>query len=551
MEANATQSLRGADIVARSLERLGVTRIFTLSGNHIMPIFDALLETGIEIVHVRQEAAAVHMADAWGRLTGEVGVAMVTGGQGHSNAAAALFTAQAAESPLLLLSGHAPLRELGRGAFQEMAQADIARPMTKASWTSAALDALGDDLALAMKLAREGRPGPVHVSLPSDLLEEEAAIGDLRLPDPGAARPAPAPADPHLVDSVALRLTQAERPLILCGPAMCGERGRIAMQALEQASGVPVIGMESPRGVNDPGLGAFGEVLGEADLILLLGKPLDFTLKFGAAPTVAADCGFVAVDPDPSLLLRAAREKGDRLLASGVADPFAFIAALTERLAASNDAPRWREAVAAALAYAPPAWDEVRGSPGRLHPVELCREVSAFLSRHDGGTLICDGGEIGQWPQALVPARRRLVNGVSGTIGASIPFAIAAKTLSPDAPVVAVLGDGTFGFHMAEFDTAVRYGLPFIAVVGNDARWNAEHQIQLRNYGPERARHCDLLPSRYDQVAVALGGFGALATTPAELSEALEEAHRSGKPACVNVMIDGAPAPAIRRPKAA
>jgi len=173
--------------------------------------------------------------------------------------------------------------------------------------------------------------------------------------------------------------------------------------------------------------------------------------------------------------------------------------------------------------------------------------VGAFLDRHPGGTLICDGGEIGQWPQALIKAQRRLINGVSGTIGASIPFAIAAKLLSPEEPVVAILGDGSFGFHMAEFDTAARYGLPIIAVVGNDARWNAEYQIQLRHYGAERARHCDLLPTRYDQVVVALGGFGLLATTPAELAEGLEQAHASRKPACINVMIDGVAAPSIRR----
>jgi acetolactate synthase I/II/III large subunit len=132
-----------------------------------------------------------------------------------------------------------------------------------------------------------------------------------------------------------------------------------------------------------------------------------------------------------------------------------------------------------------------------------------------------------------------------------LPFALAARLHNPAGPVVAVLGDGTFGFHMAEFDTAVRYGLPFIAVVGNDARWNAEYQIQLRNYGPDRAQHCDLLASRYDRVATALGGYGALVTSSDALGQALEDAHASGLPACLNVMIESVPAPMIRRPKAA
>ncbi|MFD0935216.1 thiamine pyrophosphate-binding protein, partial [Methylobacterium trifolii] len=199
-------SLRGADIVAKSLERLGVTRLFTLSGNHVMPVFDALLATGIAIVHVRQEAACVHMADAWGRLTGEVGVALVTGGQGHSNGAAALFTALAAESPVLLLSGHAGLAERGRGAFQEMAQAEIARPMTKASWTAASVATLGADITAAMRIAREGRPGPVHLSLPVDLLEQAVPAGTVLLPAPDAARIRVRAPEPDLVDALVARL---------------------------------------------------------------------------------------------------------------------------------------------------------------------------------------------------------------------------------------------------------------------------------------------------------------------------------------------------------
>ncbi|KAB1079784.1 thiamine pyrophosphate-binding protein [Methylobacterium soli] len=546
------ETLRGADIVARTLERLGVTRIFTLSGNHIMPVFDALLSTGIEIVHVRHEAACVHMADAWGRLTGQTGIALVTGGQGHTNGAAALFTALAAESPVLLLSGHAGLSELGRGAFQEMAQAEIARPVTKASWTATSVAALGPDLARALRLTREGRPGPVHLSLPVDLLERSVPAASLRIPGPEAAAIRAAEPEPALVEDILRCLEAAERPLLACGPALCDPAGRAAMAGLEEVLGLPVVGMESPRGINDPGLGAFAQVLAQADLLVLVGKPLDFTLKFGEAPAVPADCRFAVIDPDPALIGRA---PPDRLVASGRADPRPTLAALAARGAglrrAGPHASRradWHRAAREALAYRPPAWAERRGGAGRLHPVELCRGVDAFLAGHPGGTLICDGGEIGQWPQALVRAERRLINGVSGTIGASIPFALAARMERPDAPVVAVLGDGTFGFHMAEFDTAVRYGLPFIAVVGNDARWNAEYQIQLRSYGPDRARHCDLLPARYDAAVRALGGFGALVTDAAELPDALAAAQASGLPACLNVMIESVPAPAIRRP---
>src|SRR5262249_47476058 len=161
-----------ADIVMRSLERIGCERIFTLSGNHIMALFDAALETKIDLVHVRHEAAAVHMADTWGRLTGKPGVAMVTGGPGPANPGRALSTPLGADSPMVLLSGHAATWELGRGGFQEIRQADMAAPVSKASFTATSAATLGRDIGEAWRIAVAGRPGPVHLSLPSDFLEE-------------------------------------------------------------------------------------------------------------------------------------------------------------------------------------------------------------------------------------------------------------------------------------------------------------------------------------------------------------------------------------------
>jgi acetolactate synthase-1/2/3 large subunit len=538
---------RGADIVAGTLEALGVTRVFTLSGNHIMPIFDALLSTKIELIHARQEAACVHMADAWGRLTGEPGIALVTGGQGHSNAVAALYTALASESPLVLLSGHAPLSELGRGAFQEMAQADLARPVTKASWTATVTATLGSDIARAFELAASGRPGPVHVSLPVDLLEQmipDQQITPMTKPDP---RLRASPLAPDVADKVISHLRAATTPLVICGPAMCTERGRATMRDAADALDVPVIGMESPRGINDPGLGAFAEILSRADLVVLVGKPLDFTLRFGEAPALSPSCKWIVIDPDAALIARVERAVGERLLLSDVADAQAAIETLADRKPMAPTS-TWCGRVREALAYEPPQWQSVRAKDAdRVHPVEMCRAVGSFIDMHQGATFVSDGGEIGQWAQALVKADRRIINGAAGTIGVSLPFAIAAKLAHPNHPVVAVMGDGTFGFHMAEFDTAVRYDLPVIVVVGNDARWNAEYQIQLRQYGKERAKNCDLLPSRYDRVAEALGGFGALVSTAADLPDALDRAYLSRKPACINVMIESQAAPIIRR----
>jgi acetolactate synthase-1/2/3 large subunit len=175
--------------------------------------------------------------------------------------------------------------------------------------------------------------------------------------------------------------------------------------------------------------------------------------------------------------------------------------------------------------------------------VAVCRAVQQKLLDAPDAVLVCDGGEFGQWAQACLSAPRRVINGPAGSIGSALPFAAAAKLAFPQAPVVAMLGDGTFGFHMSELDTAVRYGLAYVAVVGNDACWNAEYQIALKSYGSERAKNLDLLPTRYGAAAAALGGHGEDVTQFDQLAPALERANKAGKPACVNVLIERQPAP--------
>src|SRR6186713_1223549 len=280
-----TNALRGADIVARSLERLGCRHVFTLSGNHIMSVFDAALETRLDLVHVRHEAAAVHMADAWGRLTGEPGVAMVTGGPGHANAVGALFTALGAESPMVLLSGHAATWELGRGGFQELAQADMARPVTKASWTSISTEMLGRDIGEAIRIATSGRPGPVHLSLPSDLLDARVAESAVVWPQP--QEPQPAALADAIADKILAAMADAARPVIIAGPQMSSVQGRALLATLEAATAAPAVIMESPRGIADATLGAFADLIKRADLIVLLGKALDFTTKWAAGTAFA------------------------------------------------------------------------------------------------------------------------------------------------------------------------------------------------------------------------------------------------------------------------
>ena len=519
----SSSNANGARALTRALRAAGITRIFTLSGNHIMPVFDAALDDGIELIHVRHEAAAVHMADAWARLTGQPGIAMVTGGPGHANAVGALYTAAMAESAVVLLSGHAPRRELGMGAFQEMAQGDIAAPLAKASWTNKSAELMASDMARALAIAKGGRPGPVHLSLPSDCLE--AAV-EAERSEPFDASP---PAPDYDASAIVAMLRGAKRPLVLTGPATLTRAGRARLATLEAALGIPVVGMESPRGIADPSLGAFAEALAQADLVVLAGKRLDFTLRFGKPPAFAAGVRLVEIAVDR--------------------DAFAAIDALTR--AAQTQPPvksQWLSEVRGAIAYRPAAWNHATSAiPGRMHPVQALRPLQAILDSHPDSVFVSDGGEVGQWAQACLAAPNRVINGVAGSIGAALPFAVAARLAKPGVPVIAVMGDGTFGFHPAEIDTAVRYGLSFVAIVGNDARWNAEYQIQLRDYGPGRTVGTELLATRYDKVAEGFGGHGELVTDPAQVLAAAQRAIASNLPSVLNVMIDGVAAPVVKR----
>ncbi|WP_137180917.1 thiamine pyrophosphate-binding protein [Roseomonas sp. AR75] len=535
---------RGADLLVRGLKAAGVSRIFSLSGNHIMEVYDALVGSGIEIVHTRHEAAAVHMADAYARITGQVGVAMVTGGQGHANACAALPTALAGEVPVLLLSGHAPLAELGNGAFQELPQAAMAAPVTKASWTAQTAEGLAADVARACRTALSGRPGPVHLSLPTDLIEAELS-GDVALPDAAdfAAKPM---ALPEATAGFAANLVAAAaRPLLIAPPSLITPAGMKALAALEAATGLPAIPMNSPRGLADPTLGALLELLAETDLVVLLGKALDFTTRFGRP---AKGARFVALDPEADLLGRAQRLLGERLVLGAIADPASAVAALTQ---AARHAPvqgEWAMRTRETIGYRPAAWSARQGAPeGPIHPATLAYAVDAALAAQPDAIFVCDGGEVGQWGQAIVRAGTKITNGVAGAIGAGTPFAIGARAATGK-PTLAMMGDGSFGFHMAELDTAARHGLPFVCVVGNDSRWNAEYQIQVRDYGANRAHGCELAPgTRYDLIATALGGHGEFVERAADLAPALARAFASGKPAVVNVIIEGQPAPALKR----
>jgi acetolactate synthase-1/2/3 large subunit len=426
----------------------------------------------------------------------------------------------------------------------------MAAPVSKASWTATSTATLGADVAKAIRTARSGRPGPVHLSLPSDLLDATVAQGDVQWPEPHAFTASPVALNDPAADTILGIIATAQRPFLLAGPQLANRSGRDLLARIEAATQIPTAIMESPRGFNDATLGAFADAIRRADLIVLLGKAFDFTLKFGEAPAIDAACRWIVIDPEAALVDRAIGEMGERVVFACVADTHPAGEALIRRAAGKTlSSAAWFAEVRTLLTDRPAAWATLASStPGKLHPIEVFRALKPHVAKHADTMLICDGGEFAQWGQSVLPVvPRRLINGVCGSIGSSLPMAGAACVLERDAPVFVVLGDGTFGFHMSEFETAVRCNLPFIAVVGTDARWNAEYNLQVRDYGPNRTIGCELLPTRYDLVVTALGGHGELVQSAEELPGAIERSLASGKPSCINVMIESIPAPLVRR----
>jgi len=391
--------MNGARLLTRTLRAAGVETVFSLSGNQIMPVYDAAIDDDLRIIHTRHEAGAVYMADGFAQTAGRLGVAMVTAAPGFANALSAVYSARMNESPVLFLSGDSPVKEDGNAPFQELDQCSMAAQVVKGTFRPSSPAELGEMLGKSIRLALSGRQGPVHIALPADVLNAAADEADI----PADLSPVAMPFDNG--GAVAAALAGAERPLILTGPMLNEGRGGGRAAALRAATGAPVVCLESPRGLRDPALGAFAEVLGKADLIIGLGKVPDFTMAFARPPAVGEDATLMMIDPEGEALDRAKSLAGARLAMATQADAVAAADAIIG-LARRVERAAWCDAVDAATTYR----EDPSTAPG-IHPRTLCARLQATLDAAEDSVLVCDGGEFGQWTQALLHAPMRLTNG--------------------------------------------------------------------------------------------------------------------------------------------
>lgn len=533
----------GAQLLTRALRLEGVNTVFTLAGDHILPLLDLLADEGFRLIDCRHEQAAVHMADAWARMTGKLGVCAFTT-PGHANAVPGLVNALAAESPVLNIAGSADLRNYHRGIMQEIDQVGLARPATKGAWLVHDARRIPDMVATAVRTAFEGRRGPVHLTVPVDVQTQRVEASEVRFYDPAAYRPqTPRVAAAPQIDEAIRMLRAAERPLIVAStPAAYGEWSS-ALQRFVEVTRLPLMTEEAARGlVSDEHpccLGFFdlsqhqpANLIGEADVVLFLGKRLDFTVGFGLPPIVAAGAKVIQVEPCG---LQAGRNRGVELAMVGDVGP--IVAQLAERAAAHEwrELPwltRLREARAAERARI----EAFAVAETPLRSMFVHRTLAALLRPDD--VLVFDGGDYAYYGRAYLPARMPrswyyLSN--LGMLGQALPAAIAAKLARPASRVFCIIGDGAFGFNAMELDTAVRHGLDVVVLLGNDAAWGIDKNIQLGLYG--KAVITDLAPTRYDVVAQGLGAHGEWVERPEQLAPALERALAAGKSALLNIAV--------------
>jgi thiamine pyrophosphate-dependent acetolactate synthase large subunit-like protein len=531
-------TITGSEVLAQALHSQGVDTLFYLMGGPMLETEAACIALGIRAIDTRHEQAAALAAHAWTRVMRRPGVCMGCSGPGTTNLVTGVANAFADAAPLIAIGGSSPRIYLGMEAFQEIDQVAIMKPITKRAERIYDARRIPDVVATALREATSGRPGPVYLDLPGDVLGEK--IEEESVCYPAAWRPAPRTlGDPAAVGEAVALLARAERPVVVAGSGVWWSDGAAALQAFVEATGIPFYTTPISRGLVPEDhalayLNARSKAFTEADVILAVGTRFNWVIQFGRPPRFAADLKVIHVDVNPAQLghnravdvpiagdARAVLEQL-RAEAEGRIDPRRY-GAWTGKLR-TLDAEKSAEMDKAMGADAAP-----------IHPLRLCKEVRDFVRRD--AILVVDGQEILNYGRQAIPTfvpGHRLNSGALGTMGVGLPFGVGAKVAKPDAQVLVLHGDGSYGINAMEIDTAVRHRIPVVVVISNNGGWTANAPWTRPLPKPGR----NLGHTRYDRVAQELGAHGEYVEKAHEIRPALERAFASGKPAVVNVITD-------------
>lgn len=535
-------TISGGHLVAKALKAEGIDVIFTLCGGHIIDIYDGCIDEDIKVVDVRHEQVAAHAADGYARVTGRPGCAVVTAGPGTTDAVTGVANAFRAESPMLLIGGQGALNQHRMGSLQDLPHVDIMRPITKFSSSVLTTERVADMCAMAFREALAGAPGPSFLEIGRDILDAHVPLESAILPEPGRYRASTKSiGDPASVDRLADILTKAKKPCVLLGSQVWTARASDAAIEFARSLNIPLFMNGAARGTLPPGDPHHLHLtrryaFNNADVILIVGTPFDFRMGYGKR--LPKEATVVQIDLD----YRTVGKNRDVDLGL-VGDPGAILAEVTK--AADGKGAGDREPWLQTLREEEKRLKEERlprlmRDTAPIHPLRLAHEINEFLTENT--MYIGDGGDVVTFSGGVVQPKGPglwMDPGPLGTLGVGVPFAMAAKIARPDREVVCLFGDGAFSLTGWDFETMVRFDLPFIGVVGNNSYMNQIRYGQIQKYGEERGDIGNKLGDvKYDLFAKMLGGYGEEVREPKDIRPALERARESGKPSLINVWID-------------
>ncbi|GIJ45437.1 acetolactate synthase [Virgisporangium aliadipatigenens] len=540
-----SERISGGHLVAKALKAEGVDVIFTLCGGHIIDIYDGCVDEGIDVVDVRHEQVAAHAADGYARATGKPGCAVVTAGPGTTDAVTGVANAFRAESPMLLIGGQGALSQHKMGSLQDLPHVDMMAPITKFAATVPHTSRAADMVSMAFRECYNGAPGPSFLEIPRDVLDAEVALADCVIPQAGRYRASTRSAgDPAAVERLADLVVHARKPAVLLGTQVWTARATDDAIGFVRGLNVPAFMNGAARGTLPPGdphhfHQARRYAFNNADLIIIVGTPFDFRMGYGRR--LPAGATVVQIDMD----YRTVGKNRDIDLGL-VGDPGAILAAVTQaasgRLANGSAARKewFDELRAEENAAVRKRLPRLLSDASPIHPLRLAHEINEFLT--EDSVFIGDGGDVVTFSGGVVQPKSPghwMDPGPLGTLGVGVPFAMASKYARPEKEVVCLLGDGAFSLTGWDFETMVRFGLPFVGVVGNNSSMNQIRFGQQRKYGEARARVGNTLGDvHYDRFAEMLGGYGEEVRDPADIGPALRRARESGLPSLINVWID-------------
>jgi thiamine pyrophosphate-dependent acetolactate synthase large subunit-like protein len=523
----------GNDLVVKSLKDEGVDTVFYLTGGPMVDVASRCIEIGFRSVDVRHEQAAAMAAHAYSRVLGKPGVCFAASGPGTTNLITGVGNAFLDAVPVVALGGASALSQAGMGAFQEMDQVGMFKPITK--WSERVMDVrrVPEIINKAFRVATSGQPGPVYIDLPGDVLYREVDENQVSFPKMPHSVPRVS-GDPDLVKKAIALLKDAKRPVIITGTGILWSRAMEELKQFVELSGIPFYTTPQGRGVIEEDhklsfLGARNQAWKEADVALFIGTRLNFIVGFGLPPRFAEDVKVIQVDISDEEIGR------NRPVDVGIiGDAKMVLQQLTKE---GRDVFHGRKEL---------AWvDTLRGYDKRateksqallntdqtpIHPLRLCKEVRDFMDRD--AIIVVDGHEILNFARQSVPTNspgHRVNAGPNGCMGVAVPFGLGAKVAKPNTQVIVLSGDGSFGMNGMEIDTMIRHNIPAIIVISNNGGWAGAGVMTAGR---------DLGYSRYDKMAEVFGAHGEFVERAQDIRPALERAVKSGKPAVVNVVTD-------------